>query len=41
VASAAERERLWPKALETYPGYAGYQERTNREIPLVILTPSR
>jgi deazaflavin-dependent oxidoreductase (nitroreductase family) len=39
VATDAERERLWPKAVETYPGYAGYQRRTTREIPLVILTP--
>lgn len=39
VASAAERERLWPKVLELYSGYANYQERTRREIPLVILAP--
>lgn len=37
VANAAERKRLWPKAVETYGGYRGYQERTPREIPLVIL----
>jgi F420H(2)-dependent quinone reductase len=37
VASAEERERLWPKVVETYRGYAGYQKRTDREIPLVIL----
>lgn len=39
VASAAERKRLWPMALATYGGYRGYQERTGREIPLVILEP--
>jgi deazaflavin-dependent oxidoreductase (nitroreductase family) len=39
VATPAERERLWPKALATYAGYRGYQERTEREIPLVILEP--
>ena len=39
VASHGERERLWPKALATYSGYRGYQERTKREIPLVILEP--
>jgi deazaflavin-dependent oxidoreductase (nitroreductase family) len=38
-ASAAERDRLWPKAVQTYGGYAGYQKRTEREIPLVILEP--
>ena len=39
VATPEERERLWPKALATYSGYAGYQRRTEREIPLVILEP--
>jgi deazaflavin-dependent oxidoreductase (nitroreductase family) len=39
VATPDERRRLWPKALATYPGYRGYQERTEREIPLVILEP--
>jgi F420H(2)-dependent quinone reductase len=39
VAEAEERERLWPKAVETYAGYRDYQERTDREIPLVILEP--
>ena len=39
VATEAEHERLWPKAVETYSGYAEYQQRTNREIPLVILGP--
>ena len=37
VANAEERKRLWPKAVATYSGYRGYQERTDREIPLVIL----
>jgi deazaflavin-dependent oxidoreductase (nitroreductase family) len=37
VATPQERERLWPKAVETYDGYAGYQQRTSREIPLVVL----
>jgi deazaflavin-dependent oxidoreductase (nitroreductase family) len=41
VADAAERERLWPMVLELYSGYGGYQERTEREIPLVILEPRR
>ncbi|MEX2195710.1 MAG: nitroreductase family deazaflavin-dependent oxidoreductase [Thermoleophilaceae bacterium] len=39
VATDAERERLWPKAVETYAGYAGYAKRTDRKIPLVILEP--
>ncbi len=39
VASPNERARLWPEAVDAYPGYRGYQERTDREIPLVILEP--
>jgi deazaflavin-dependent oxidoreductase (nitroreductase family) len=39
VAIPEERARLWPKVVATYSGYAGYQERTEREIPLVILEP--
>jgi F420H(2)-dependent quinone reductase len=39
VANAAEREHLWPKVLDVYSGYRGYQERTEREIQLVILEP--
>jgi F420H(2)-dependent quinone reductase len=38
-ANAEERERLWPKVVEVYQGYDGYQQRTQREIPLVILEP--
>ncbi len=40
VATAAERERLWPEAVRRYHGYADYQVRSKgREIPLVILEP--
>jgi F420H(2)-dependent quinone reductase len=39
VAGASERDRLWPKAVAVYGGYEDYQERTDREIPLVILEP--
>jgi deazaflavin-dependent oxidoreductase (nitroreductase family) len=39
VANPEERARLWPKAVEAYPGYRTYQERTEREIPLVVLEP--
>lgn len=40
---AAERERYWPRLLEVYPPYATYQQRTDREIPLVrlALRPNR
>ena len=37
VATPEERERLWPRVIENYSGYAEYQKRTDRVIPLVIL----
>ena len=40
TATAEERKRLWPKFVEMYPGYAGYQEKTTREIPIVLLQRS-
>ncbi len=39
TASAAERERLWVVITATYSGYARYQEKTTREIPVLLLTP--
>jgi deazaflavin-dependent oxidoreductase (nitroreductase family) len=39
VASPEERARLWPQITAKYPTYAGYQKRTEREIPLVLLQP--
>lgn len=38
TASPAERARLWPQVLDAYDGYATYQSRTDREIPIVLLT---
>jgi F420H(2)-dependent quinone reductase len=37
VADPAERARLWPRVLDLYAGYADYQERTDREIPVFVL----
>ena len=34
-----ERERLWGLAVEAYPDYADYQERTERVIPLFRAEP--
>jgi proline iminopeptidase len=33
----AERDRLWTRVNEVWPHYAEYQERTEREIPVVVL----
>ena len=40
IASPEERDRLWPIVTRKYSNYAGYQKKTNREIPLVILEPA-
>jgi deazaflavin-dependent oxidoreductase (nitroreductase family) len=37
--TGAERDRLWQQAVASFPGYAGYQQRTEREIPVVRLRP--
>ena len=38
--SPEERARLWPMVTEKYKNYAGYQTKTEREIPLVLLDPA-
>lgn len=40
VASAGEKEELWPRIVERYKGYGQYQTRTDRDIPVVILEPA-
>jgi deazaflavin-dependent oxidoreductase (nitroreductase family) len=37
TAEGAERERLWVKVNEVWPHYAEYAEKTDREIPVVVL----
>ena len=39
TASGEERERLWSRMTEVWPAYDDYQERTEREIPVVVLEP--
>jgi deazaflavin-dependent oxidoreductase (nitroreductase family) len=41
TAGAADRARLWPRVLTAYDGYQGYQSKTDREIPVVILSKER
>ena len=36
----AERARLWALAVEAYPPYEEYQERTSRKIPVFIARPA-
>src|SRR4051812_4024425 len=40
-ATETERERLWPRAVDYNRVWGDYQRRTDRTIPLVILTPTR
>jgi deazaflavin-dependent oxidoreductase (nitroreductase family) len=37
--SGADRDRLWNAAVASFPGYAAYQSRAEREIPVVRLQP--
>lgn len=37
VATPEERRELWPVMNEQWPDYDAYQQRTEREIPIVIL----
>jgi deazaflavin-dependent oxidoreductase (nitroreductase family) len=36
TASGDEKAELWPQIVAAYKGYAGYQRRTDRDIPVVI-----
>jgi deazaflavin-dependent oxidoreductase (nitroreductase family) len=38
-ADSEEKSRLWQKMVEMYPAYDAYQEKTEREIPLLVLRP--
>ncbi len=35
-----EKAAWWERAVEAYPPYADYQERTDREIPVFVLSPT-
>jgi deazaflavin-dependent oxidoreductase (nitroreductase family) len=39
IADPAERDRIWPLITSKYRNYAGYQKKTSRQIPLVLLRP--
>ena len=40
IAEGAERERLWSRLTAAHDNYAGYQRKTDRVIPVVILEPA-
>ncbi|MGO8946407.1 MAG: nitroreductase/quinone reductase family protein [Ktedonobacterales bacterium] len=39
VAGPEKRKELWARLLQIAPFYAGYQKRSQREIPMVLLHP--
>jgi deazaflavin-dependent oxidoreductase (nitroreductase family) len=39
--SGDEKAVWWGRAVAAYPDYADYQKKTDREIPLFVLTPVR
>ena len=39
TANDDEKARLWSIMTDVWPNYDSYQERTDRQIPLVVLTP--
>ncbi|HVT77248.1 MAG TPA: nitroreductase family deazaflavin-dependent oxidoreductase [Acidimicrobiales bacterium] len=40
VAQGDERERLWELQKQEYPGFADYEAKTTRTIPVVVLEPT-
>ena len=41
TASPEERAELWPRITSAYKGYADYEKRASREIPVVLCDPAR
>jgi hypothetical protein len=39
VAEGDERERIWTAQKAAYPGFADYERKTTRQIPVIILEP--
>jgi deazaflavin-dependent oxidoreductase (nitroreductase family) len=39
VAQGEERERIWEQQKRDYPGFAEYERKMTRQIPVVILEP--
>ncbi|MEW1586468.1 nitroreductase family deazaflavin-dependent oxidoreductase [Micromonospora vinacea] len=41
VAVGDERERIWGPLKAAYPGFADYERKTTRQIPVVVLEPAQ
>lgn len=40
-AEGAERDRIWEAQKRDYPGFADYERKTTRQIPVIILEPAQ
>jgi deazaflavin-dependent oxidoreductase (nitroreductase family) len=40
VAEGDERERIWNRQKELVPGFADYEQKTSRQIPVIVLEPA-
>ena len=40
VSDEAERAKLWQAAVDAYPAYVDYQEKTSRKIPVFVAEPN-
>ncbi len=39
VAEGDEREKIWSAQKAAYPGFADYEQKTTRQIPVIVLEP--
>jgi deazaflavin-dependent oxidoreductase (nitroreductase family) len=39
ILSDEDKRTHWPRIVQTWPAYQAYQDRTDREIPVVRLKP--
>lgn len=40
IASSEEKQELWPMLVRNFRSYADYQEKTERDIPVIICSPA-
>ncbi len=41
VAKGDEREQIWTKQKQMWPGFADYEQKTSRPIPVVVLEKAK
>jgi deazaflavin-dependent oxidoreductase (nitroreductase family) len=40
VAQGEERDQIWTRQKADYPGFADYESKTTRQIPVIVLQPA-